>query len=324
MHPGDAPEEGAVFRHRVVDPWSGEDALAEEAERGDGDSGSDQRGAGGTDHPLRDIHGGRRALLQAHLPQHPEARDRHAGVQGDHAEDAGDERPGEIAASVLHLAGDEAGGLETAVGKEHGYQRRHEARPALWTVERGRRRPREPDGDQRGDGRDLQHHQRALHASAGSNAQAIDESQDGHHQRREGAFRKPDARELAEVSGEGHRADRHSPRLDHDQERPPVEKSDRRMPGLAQVHVLPASEGPLPGKSGVDERAEQRDDASQKPGADHLRARRGQGSDDGGSNEDAGSDDAAHHHHGGVEQADASRQPFLGHRQRLSWRAGLR
>src|SRR5439155_13585798 len=129
----------------------------------------------------------------------------------------------------------------------------------------------------------------------------------------------PEPREVAEVPGEGHRADHHSPRLDHDQERPPVEKSDRRMPGLAQVHVLPTSEGPLPGKSGVDERAEQRDDASQKPGADHLRARRGQGSDDGGSDEDAGSDDAAHHHHGGVEEADASRQPFLGHR----WNASI-
>ena len=209
-------------------------------------------------HPGGDVHRRRRALLESGLSQHPDAGEGHADVERDHATDARHQRAGQVARRVLHLPGDEAGGLEAAVREEHRDQGREETRAALRGHRRAGRFAGESTGDQHREGRDLQHHQRALAPRSRHHAQAVDQGQRRHRQRRQRALRQREAGELAEVAREGHRAHRHSTGLDHQQECPSVEEADRGMERLAQVDVLPAGEGALPREARVDERAEQR------------------------------------------------------------------
>ena len=93
----------------------------------------------------------------------------------------------------------------------------------------------------------------------------------------------------------------------------PYEERDGGMVGVAQVHVLAAGEGPLPGKVGIDEGADQRRGAAQDPRPQHLRAGLRRRGHDGGSDEDAGADDAAHHHHGRVEESDPAGEAVFSH-----------
>jgi hypothetical protein len=80
------------------------------------------------------------------------------------------------------------------------------------------------------------------------------------------------------------------------------------MVSIAQVGVLPAHPRAQHGELGVNECADEGDDAADQPCAQHQHGCVHLPRDDGWINEDTGADDAAHDDHGGVEGAEASRE----------------
>lgn len=74
------------------------------------------------------------------------------------------------------------------------------------------------------------------------------------------------------------------------------------MKSLAQVCVLSADLRVMRGEFGIDERAEQRNNAACKPRAENERGRVNLLRDDVRIDEDARTDDAAHHNHRRIEQ----------------------
>src|SRR4051812_31697403 len=191
-HAGHGAEEDPVLGHREVDAGRGEDRLAQEPESGYRDARGDRRASARPQRARHHVEGGSAGRGEARGSQGAQADERNERVERDDAEDAGEERAREIAARILHLAGDEARGLPAAVRKEDGYERRTEIREGAPSRGRGRRRFREDEtaGDECEQGAYLQHHEKALHRAAGADAEAIDERQQSERGRRERAFGK--------------------------------------------------------------------------------------------------------------------------------------
>ena len=80
-----------------------------------------------------------------------------------------------------------------------------------------------------------------------------------------------DVRQLEDIAGEGDGHGRHASGLDDEQQSPSVEECDGRVIGIAKVGVLSADCGHRGGQLGVDERAEQGDDAAGDPRAQDQR-----------------------------------------------------
>src|SRR5439155_23935570 len=195
----DRREEDAVLGHLEVDARRGEDRLAQETERGDGDAGGDQGGAFFAEGGFGDVHRGGGARGEVFQAEHSGAGQRHARIEEDDAEHAGDERARQIAARVFQFAGDEAGRLPAAVGEEDRDQ--GGADRALVSGGDGSAGVSEEEtaADQRGEHGDLGHHQRALDAAARGHAQAVDHGEQRHREGGDEALVEADAGQLREV-----------------------------------------------------------------------------------------------------------------------------
>ncbi len=111
--------------------------------------------------------------------------------------------------------------------------------------------------------------------------------------------RNEDAEELAE--GHAHGGD--GAGLNHQEQRPAVEKSPERPQGFAQVNVLPAGAGHHGGQFAVAERGHDGHESGNGPGSNQQRRRTDFAADLGRHNEDAGADHRAHDQHGRAGQA---------------------
>ena len=96
----------------------------------------------------------------------------------------------------------------------------------------------QPRDDHGGNGGEFQQHQETLHVAAAAHTEAIDQREDdqGHH--RNPCVGQRGAGQLDEVFSERRSHGGHPARLHHEQQRPTVEKGDRRMVGIAQVRIL--------------------------------------------------------------------------------------
>ena len=316
MQPGEGAEEQAVIGHREIDARRGQDGLAEKAQRRDGDCSGNKRRAAlaqGEPHHCRCRRGGGGERLR---PERAHADPVHCRVERDHSEYADQQATGQVLARVFDFGGDEVRRLPATVGEQH----RHHGSTKGCQRERlaGRRAcfiftgERQPVNDQRGDGGDLHHHQCALRPAATFYAQAIDERKQAEGDRRNQPVLSKRAREFNEIACEGDGNRRHAPRLDDQQQHPPVEERDRGMVGLAQVSVLASDCGQCRCQFRPDESATQTDDAAENPCAQNQRGRVYLPRDHIRIDEDAGTDNAPHDHHGRVEQTQLAHQARSG------------
>src|SRR5207248_10520021 len=125
-HPRDGAKEEAVLRHGEVDAGGGEDRLAEEAERRQRDPGGDGGASAPAERADHDLQRRRTGRRESRGSQGTQADEGDEGIERDHPTYAGEERAGQVAARLLHLARDEAGGLPAAVREEDGNERRAE------------------------------------------------------------------------------------------------------------------------------------------------------------------------------------------------------
>ena len=117
--------------------------------------------------------------------------------------------------------------------------------------------------------------------------------------------REKDAEKLAE----GHRNSGDGSRLNHQKQRPAVEKSPQRPQRLAQVDVLAAGLGHHRRQLAVAERANHGQDGRHHPRAQKQRRRVGAAGNVRIDNEDAGADHRADHQRGRAEKAKTLHQP---------------
>ena len=118
--PADAAEEQAIAGHGVVDARRGQHALAEEAERGNGDPGGDPERAAVAQGTAHDVGGGRGGTVESFGAEDFEADHVDGDIEHDDTDHAEHDAPREVAARVAHFGGDEGGGLPPAIGEAHG------------------------------------------------------------------------------------------------------------------------------------------------------------------------------------------------------------
>ena len=195
-------------------------------------------------HHLRRRNGCSRQSIRA---QHAHAHHIHQHIKKDDSGDPDQQRSREILARVLDLSGDEVCCLPSAKSEQHRYHRGAECcqqSRRRWAVEyrtcNGIRRVHQKQacGDEPGDCSNLQHHQRTLHAGSQLHAHAIHHRENCDRDDGDHAIGNSPSREIEQVARESDRHCRHAACLDNKQQNPSVEKSERRMVGIAQIRVL--------------------------------------------------------------------------------------
>ena len=280
-------------------------------------------------------HRGSRSVRGGQLrgAEHAQANEVHGKIQRDDAGDSQQQAARKIAARIAHLSRDEARGLPAAVRKG---DRNHRGADGFGETQRCR--PVEQRQRDEANRRPAitptttiatiapafssissvctllpaRTPKQLIAVSPSSAAAAIE------------AIAGGQAADLSKISRERDRNGGHPAGLRHQQQHPAVEKRDRRMVGLAQVEILASSAGQPRGEFRPDERAEQREQASQRPAAENqewgVHAKR----DDVRVDENSGADDATHHDHGGIEDSQTRSQRCVGHFSFVSVRAGTR
>ncbi len=277
MHPADAPEEEPVARHGKVHPRRGQHTLAQESQGRHGDPKGDPGPSFRSQRPAHDFRGRRGRGRETVRAESAKADPVHAEIKKNHSQDAQKKSQREIPSRIANLAGKEARGLPAAIGKEYRDQRRAQGcdrgpqRPAEERRGSGRRPAQKEDaaGEQGHDGQDLGHHESALEIAPGAHAEAVHQRQSGQHRRGQGRIGERRSAQLAKVQSEGDPHRRHASALDDQQERPAIEKRQKRMEGLANVGVLTSDPWLRRGQLRPDEPAGQRDQPSQCPGAEN-------------------------------------------------------
>ena len=195
-------------------------------------------------------------------------------VEGDDAGDADDEGAAEVAAGIFDFAGDEIGGLPTAVGEEDGDHGRADGGEEIERdgavenrVQEGLRvaDEKEAGADEAGDGGDFDQHEGGLQAGSGLDAEAVDGGERGQGEDDDPSVGDVEVGQFEEVLGEGDGDGRHAASLDDEKQRPSVKESGGGVPGFAQVGVLTADGGEAVGQLGVNEGSQDGDDAPGDP-----------------------------------------------------------
>ncbi len=114
-----------------------------------------------------------------------------------------------------------------------------------------------------------------------------------------------DGKEHAEKLAEGHAHGRNRSGLNHQEQRPPVEKSPKRAQRLAQINVLPARSRHHGRQFAVAQSSNNGQEAGHQPGANQQCRRIHFARDFCRHNKDAGADHRAHDQHGRTGQAEA-------------------
>ncbi len=117
--------------------------------------------------------------------------------------------------------------------------------------------------------RNLQQHQEILCAAAHTNPEKIDEGERDNRGYRENRGRDANIGQRLEISGEKHRCRGYAAGKRNEQRRPAVGERNYRMKGVAQVNVNAASIGPARSQFAQHEGAEQCNNASRDPRAEH-------------------------------------------------------
>ena len=233
---GDAAEEQPVLGHREIDARRGQHALAEEAERRDGDADARSRSR-----RFRRARAASRRSPASSMPASPAGR-AHGRRRRRRRCRAGSRRPRRTAGRARGRAADRASRRRRSSRSASRHKRTSPASSP-------RRSRRSVDGDcealaggcgcepgdqqadehQRGDRQDLQHHQPALDVASRAHAEAIDQRSAARATATATALSgNAELDEIAEIAREGDRDRGHSARLDDQQQRPAVEEGRHR------------------------------------------------------------------------------------------------
>ncbi len=329
MQPSDVAKEYSVPCHGIVHPGGGQHSLAQEADCGDGDPGSDEPRTCRPQCAPHDLRRRRGGCSQPVAAQDRKQHGIHAKIEHDHAEDAEHQPARQVSPRFTQLAAHEACRLPTTIREQHRHHcraKREQCRPRHGERLRRRRRcfphprtrtrtqphlrppePQPPQRHQHEQSRDLGDHEGALNVASSPRAKAVHSREHGkrcYRDHRRGYVRR---RQLAEVEGEGHRDGSHPAGLNYQQERPSVQERDERVPGIPKVGVH-APDARTPHRQlRVYERAGERYRAADSPREHDHRGRVESASDDVRVNEDPRPDDPAHHDHRRVEGAEMAR-----------------